>query len=258
MLFRSPSGLVVRADVHDEYVVGFPLLVTVTVANDTAGPLTFPDLGARPHLVRFNLKKGTTKWERYTTPPATEPTTTWTLPPRSQRQVTLEIPSSAGLDPGDWELGITVQDPGGAVTLPTHTVKFAAAHPVGGSYVWESTIQRTSGAIVPWVHGGTGGFDLYVMRQDPKAPTRTLGQFFLGRFPTAFDPVLTRARPDAATARYIYWASGPQSFTLARFEGTTLRGKPKVVSIPYPKSEDRKSTRLNSSHSSVSRMPSSA
>ena len=40
--------------------------------------------------------------------------------------------------------------------------------------------------------------------------------------------------------------------TLASF------GKKKVLVYFYPKAEDRKSTRLNSSHSSVSRMPSSA
>ncbi|MDP2315032.1 MAG: hypothetical protein Q8P41_19180 [Pseudomonadota bacterium] len=233
----AKNGLRISADVHEEYVTGFPMLVTVTVRNDGDKPLTFPDLGARPHLVRFTMKSGTTRWERYTTPPATEPTTMWTIPAQAQRRVTLEIPSSGGLAAGAWELAVAVQDPTGAITLPTRTIRLAAAQPVGGSYTWEPAIQQSVGAMVPWLHQGTGGFDLYLLQLDPRAPTRTLGQFFLARLPARVEPVLTRARPVDALSRYLYWQSSPQTFTFARLEGTTLRGKPRTVSLPFPAAE---------------------
>ncbi|MDP2308136.1 MAG: hypothetical protein Q8P18_19100 [Pseudomonadota bacterium] len=232
----TAAGLRVSADVHDEYLAGFPMLVTVTVRNDTDKPLPFPDLGARPHLVRFTMKSGGTRWERYTTPPAVEPTTMWAIPARAQRKVTLEIPSSSGLAAGAWELGVAVHD-SAVVTLPSQRVRLAPAAPVGGSYSWEAAIQQSVGAMVPWVHQAAGGFDLYLMQLDPKAPTRVVGQFFLARLPARMEPTLSRARPADALSRYLYWQSGPQTYTFARLEGPTLRGKPRAVSIPYPTSE---------------------
>lgn len=233
----AKNGLVVSADLRGEYLTGFPMLVTVTVRNDGDAPLPFPDLSARPHLVRFTMKKGAVKWERYTTPPAADTGATWTIGPRAQRRVTLEIPSSGGLEAGDWELGLAVHDPAGVVSLPSRPVKLAPARPVGGTYVYEPTIQQTVGAMLPWLHEGTGGFDLYLMQFAPKAPTRTVGQFHLARLPARVDPILSRARPADAASRYVYWASGPQTITLARLEGTGLRGKPRNVSLPYPKTE---------------------
>lgn len=233
----TAAGLRVSADVHEEYLTGFPMLVTVTVRNDGDKPLPFPDLGARPHLVRFTMKHGKTRWERYTTPPAVEPTAVWTIPARAQRRVTLEIPSSSGLDAGAWELAVSVHDPAAVITLPTRSVRLAAAAPVGGSYSYEAAIQQSVGAMVPWVHQAAGGFDLYLMRLDAKAPTRTVGQFFLTRLPARVDPTLARARPADALSRHIYWQSGPQTYTLAHLEGQSLRGKPRAFSIPYPTSE---------------------
>lgn len=233
---RAANGATLSVDLRDEYVTGFPILVTVTVRNDTTAPLTFPDLAARPHLVRFNMKKGTVKWERFTTPPAADPPTVWTLSPRTQRQVTLEIPSSGGLDPGQWELGVSVTDPAGAVTFDRREVRLAPARPAGGVFSYEPTIQQNYGAMIPWVHQAAGGFDLYLMQMAPKSANKVLGQFFLARLPSAADPVLTRVRASDAAARYIYWASA-QGITLARLEGTTLRGKPRTFSLPYPKVE---------------------
>jgi len=234
---KAASGIVVSADLREEYLAGFPLLVTVTVRNDTDKPLKFPDLSARPHLVRFTMKNGTTRWERYSTPPTTDPPTMWTISPRAQRKVTLEIPSSSGLDPGAWELGVAVHDPAGVLTIPNRPVRLANAAPVGGAYVWEASIQQSAGAMVPWLQQGTGGFDLYLMQLDPRSPTRAVGQFFLARLPAKVDPILSRARPSDALSRYVYWASGAQGITLARLEGQTLRGKPRTVSVPYPKFE---------------------
>jgi hypothetical protein len=234
---KAATGLVVSADLRAEYVAGFPLLVTVTVRNDTSAPLTFPDLSARPHLVHFHMKKDAVRWERYTTPPTVEPTNVWTIQPRAQRKVILEIPSSGGLDAGQWELGVEVKDPAGALVIPNRPVRLSAAKPVGGSYAWESTIQQTTGAMIPWVHQAASGFDLYLLQLAPRPANRVLGQFHLLHLDAKADPVLTRARPTEATSRYIYWVSGAQDITLARLEGSTLRAAPRTIAVPYPKSE---------------------
>ncbi len=234
---KAKNGLVVSANLREEYVTGFSMLVTLTVRNDGAAPLTFPDLAVRPHLVRFSMKKGPYKWERFTTPPATEPATEWTIAPRAQRQVTLEIPNSASLDAGDWDLSLVVKDPAGDVALASRVVKLAAAKPVGGSFQHEPTIQQSVGAMIPWLHQGTGGFDLYLMQLAAKNASKVVGQFHLARLPARVDPVLSRSRAADAGSRYLYWSSGPQAVALARLEGTALRGKPRVVSLPYPNAE---------------------
>jgi hypothetical protein len=234
---KTAGGLTLSVDLHDEYVAGFPLLVTFTVRNDTANPLPFPDLAGRPYLVRFNLQMFNRKWERYTTPPAVEPSDTWIIAPRGQRRVTLEIPSSAGVDPGDWQLGIDVLDPAGTVTVPPRPVRVAPAKLAGAAYSWESTIQQTYGAMIPWVHKAATGFDLYLLQLDPHSAAHAIGQFYLARLPTSVDPVLSRARPNDAGSRYLYWQTAPNTLGIARLDGTSLRARPRTVSVPYPKVE---------------------
>jgi hypothetical protein len=91
--------------------------------------------------------------------------------------------------------------------------------------------------MIPWVQAGATGHDLYLMQLAPKSASKVLGQFHLLRLPGKVDPVLSRARPSDAASRYIYWTSGAQALTLARLEGTAIRGKPRTVSLPYPKFE---------------------
>ena len=72
-LVEAPAtgGVVVAADLRQDYVAGFPMLVRITVRNDGDAPTSFPDLASRPWLVRFLVDgPGGQKSERYTTPPA--------------------------------------------------------------------------------------------------------------------------------------------------------------------------------------------
>lgn len=233
----STGGLRVSADLRDEYVAGFPMLVEVVVRNEGDAPKTFPDLSARPHLVHFLFQRENRRTDRYNTPPAVDPGTTWTISPRGSRRVLLEIPASAGLDPGVSTLTVRVDDPAGPVTLPSRDVRLATAKPVGGQAVHEPTIAATLGAMVPWVHQAASGFDLYLLHLDPKAPTRAQGQYHLLHLDRAVDPILSRARASDALSRYIYWQSGTAAFTFARMDGYGLRGKPRTVSLPWPAAE---------------------
>lgn len=233
----STGGLLVSADLRDEYVAGFPMLVEIVVRNDGDAPKTFPDLSARPHLVHFLFQRENKKTDRYNTPPAVDPGTTWTISPRGSRKVLLEVPASAGLDPGVSTLTVRVDDPAGPVTLPARPIRLADARPVHGHVVHEPTIATTVGAMVPWVHQATSGFDLYLLHLDPKAPTRPRGQYHLLHLDRAVDPILSRARASDALSRYVYWQSGAAAFTLARMDGYGLRGKPRTVSLPWPAAE---------------------
>lgn len=231
---KAASGVEIVTDLRAEYLVGFPLLVTITVRNPTDAALSFPDLGARPHLVRFELDGPKGKSERFTTPPETDPGTTWSIPARSERRVILEVPSSAGFPAGAWSLGVRIEDPAGALAIPARPITLAPARPIGGTPVWEPTIAATSGLALPWVHQATSGFDLYLMQYQPKQPTRVQAQYHLTHLDAAVEPVLSRSRPNDAQSRFVYWMSGSQALTLARVEGQSLRVAPKTVGVPYP------------------------
>ena len=97
----APAGATVTADLHDAYVQGEPLLVNVTVRNSGTTPITVPDLSARPWHVhfRFTLPDGHSQ-DRFNTPPKVEPAGTWTIAPRSERRVLLEVPSGDAMKAG--------------------------------------------------------------------------------------------------------------------------------------------------------------
>lgn len=230
----ASAGVVVAADLRQDYVAGFPMLVRVTVRNDGDAPATFPDLASRPWLVRFLVEgPGGQKSERYTTPPQIDSAATWTLAPRAYRTVLLEIPSSAAFAPGDWKLTVKVTSP--SVVLPTTAIRLATADPVGGTPIFEATIAGGFGQLFPWVQKAPGGHQLYLMQYSPGS-TRLEGQYYLMALSAAVDPILSRARPQDAKSRWIYWTEGV-SIRLARLDGTQLRGDPRSIAIPWPKME---------------------
>lgn len=231
------DGLRVHADLRSEYVAGFPMLVEVTVHNDTDTPRTFPDLAARPHLVHFLFQYERKRVDRFTTPPAVEPGATWKLGPKGQRRVLLEVPLSAGLDPGAVTLEVKVADPAGEVVLPALPIRLVAAAPVGGRPVWEPTIATTSGGLLPWVQRSSSGFDLYLLQFHASAPQKVAAQYHLQHLDAAAEPVLSRARAADSLSRWIYWQASPSTFAMVRLEGYRAPQRPRVVSVPFPQAE---------------------
>jgi hypothetical protein len=233
----AANGLVLSADLREEYLAGFPLLVDLTVSNRGATPLAFPDLGARPHLVHFTVGGPKGRSERHTTAPAVEPASTWNVPPGASRHVLLEVPSSAAFPAGSYSLVVSVADPAGAVTLPSAALKIVPANPVAGTPLWEPTIAANAGAMFPWVHQASSGFDLYLMHFDPAAPARVIGQYALAHLLARVDPVLARGRSNEARARHVYWLGNGNQLTVARLDVTRFEAPPRTFSLPYPKVE---------------------
>jgi hypothetical protein len=233
----SKDGLEISADIREEYLAGLPMLVEVTVRNPTKTPHTFPDLSARSHLVHFEIQLPTHKTERFTTPPQFDSPAAWSLAPGSQRRVLLEIPASNGFDPGTATLGVQVLDPAGTVEIAARPIRIAPPAPVGGSVTWEPTISTTTGGMVVWLHKAAAGFDLYLHQFNPKTPKRLLAHYRLAHLDAQVDPVLSRARASEALARWIYWKSGPQTYTFSRLAGPVLPEKPRTVAVPWPQSE---------------------
>lgn len=236
----TASGLKVTATVHPEAVVGFPVVVTFNVRNDTSANQAFPDLAARPHLVRFGVEGPRGKSERYNTPPAFDVATSWTLAPRSSRDVLLEIPSSAAFQAGLYRITVTVLDPSGAIVFAPVELTLAAAKPVSGTPVWEPTIAQNLGGIFPWVQDRGTAAGLYLMQFDARSQTRGMAQYWLADVAKGVDPVLSRCRPGDSFARYVYWTvPGASTTTLGygRLEGTAFRSGVHTAPLPYPNAE---------------------
>ncbi|MSQ00844.1 MAG: hypothetical protein EXR71_03000 [Myxococcales bacterium] len=230
----SPAGLTFSAELQDEYLEGLPILVELTVENQTADSKLTADLTARPHLVHFKLvdPRGKTS-ERFTSPPQFDTGGEWTLAPRARRSVLLEIPSSAGFDPGPWKVNVLIGDGAQAVVLATHEFRLAPAQPVGGDLTWEPTIEKNSGAIVPWTHSAKGGFDVYLNQYAIGDSTRLLAHRWLFRSAKNLSPTLSRTLPVASRSRWLYWAGDPGELRVARIEGARLSGDIRSLGFPW-------------------------
>lgn len=229
----TADGLVVRAEQRDVYISGFPALVEVVVRNPTDQPRTFPDLARRPWLVRFRVELDGRRSERATTAPSPDPGGVWTLAPRGERRVLLEIPASAALK-GAGTLALVVGEDATAVTLPTRPVAFRAAQPVAGQPLVDAGLRRTHGVDLPWVQAVPGGFDVHLLHFSPKRPAVAERDVFLARVTDKPDVQLSLARPQDAASRWIYWPASGGRFFVARLDGLALEASPRAVAVPYP------------------------
>lgn len=234
----APSGLTVHADLRDEYLHGLPILVEVALTNNTAAPVKTPDLAARRHLVHFQLVSPDGKAsERFTTPPQFDTGGDWTIAPKATRSVLLEVPSSAAFALGDWKLNVLVGDGAQAVVLPLQKLRIVPPHPVAGDPAWEPTIERNSGALVPWVHQAKAGYDLYLNQYAAADASRLVAHYRLLRSPTPLDPFLSRGPPNSARSRWLYWMNGDDEVRAVRLEGSRLSGVVRPLGTPWPKVE---------------------
>ncbi|MCB9762696.1 MAG: hypothetical protein H6739_23045 [Alphaproteobacteria bacterium] len=234
----TSAGVELLTDLRAEYILGEAMLVRFTIDNTTSEPRSFADLSSRPWLVRFELTYPNGKTQAwYTSPPEVDPNTRWSLVPRGQRRVLLEIPSSERLAAGDYSLVIKIQDDTREIVLPAHSLRIAPANPVGGEIVSEIGGVERSGHQVVWLHKAKEGYDLYLHHADGKDPRRQLGDYQLLHLDTRVDPVLAQARPQDRWDRHIYWATDSQSVAYVRLQGQgqgLAQDKPRVFRAPYP------------------------
>ena len=225
----------VSTDLRAEYIQGEPVLVRFTVANTSLQTANFADLAARPWLVRFELvDKAGKKTTWYTTPPDEDPGGSWSIPPRGQRKVLLEIPSSARLKNGSYTLTVQMQNGEESVSLPTHSLRIAAANPVHGDTLYEPDGIERYGHQAIWLHDAADGYDLYLHHADGRDPSRLIADYHLMHLDSPIEPVLTAARAQERWSRYIAWQSGPRTIEYVRLENHEIRGETGRFETPYP------------------------
>lgn len=247
----TADGLVVRADLRDVYVTGFPVLVEITVSNPTREARSFPDLAARPWLVGFAFTTGTRRTERTNTPPAQDPGGSWTLAPGGERRVLLEIPASSRLT-GASSVVVAIAGAaapaaappaspapaGGApdtrLRLPARELRFQPARPVAGHALSDPTVRSRTGDVIPWVQAlPGGGFELLALQMAPKHPDTPHALRPLLRLSRKVEPALSRGRAADAGARWLYWQDGDGRWTVGRLEAGQLRDGVRTVAVPY-------------------------
>lgn len=233
----AASGLQVSADLRDEYLQGQPVLVMVTLTNNGDAPLTVPDLTARPWRVkfRFTLPSGQAQ-NRFSTPPAQEPTATWTIPARGQKRVLLEVPSGAGLKSGAYTLAIDVDLGEQKESLTARPIRIAAASPQAAQLAPDVLLNERDGMVALWVHKASAGYDLYMAVTDARAPERGERDQFLLHLDQAVEPTLTAIRSGDAD-RYVVWANSERSIGYARLRSGRVEGAARSVDLPWPKAE---------------------
>jgi hypothetical protein len=230
----APSGLTLSANLRDEYLAGLPMLVELRAGNVGTTPVTTPDLGQRPHLVHFVLTSPAgKKTERYSTPPAFDTGGDWTIAPKAERAVLLEVPSSAALELGAWRLEILVGDGEKAVVMPAQKFVVSPARPVAGDPLWESSISRKSGSLIPWVHQAAGGWDVYLNQYAAGDADRLLVHHRLFRSSERIAPVLSRTQASTARSRWLYWAGHAGELRTVRLEGGRVTGSVRSLGIPW-------------------------
>lgn len=231
------AGLSVSADLRDEYLAGQDLLVLINLVNGGSSPVTVPDLTARPWRVkfRFTLPSGQVQ-NRFNTPPAQEPTASWTIPARGQKRVLLAVPSGEGLKEGSYTLAIEVDLGDRKETLPARPIRLVQAKPVSGHLAPDALLAERDGLAALWLHQATKGFDLYLATLDARAPERGARNDFLAHLEQRVDPRLTAARPGAGD-RYVVWAASDRSLGYLRIEGGRVEGAVRTLDLPWPKAE---------------------
>ena len=115
-----------------------------------------PDLGAQPWRTVFTIKKQGQGAQKRTNS-KNQKTNSWKIPPRGARMVLLEIPSSAGLNSGKYDLTIAI-DAQLSKYKQQQTIHLTKAKPLN-----VDTLQKDNQKLEAlWMQSTTNGFDLYL------------------------------------------------------------------------------------------------
>ncbi len=228
------GGLLLSADLRDEYLHGHKLLVALSVRNPTGSTVSFPNLEERPHLVRFDLVAPNGREStRRTAVPEEDADTLWSIGPRGQRRVVLELPSGGALAQGSYQLGLRVGLGEELAQLGPLPMRVAAARPSSGHLADDGGGFRHQGWASIWLHQAQQGQDLYLHTMGSGQPRQRGLNWHLARLSAAVDPVLSASRPMEGGSRFIYWRDG-SSLQYARLQERNLRAAPRTVELPYP------------------------
>lgn len=231
----AASPFTLTADVRSEYLHGQPMLVRVGIRNTSAETREFPDLAARPHLVRFDLQlPNGKKQSRYNTPPAEESAATWRLAAGTERDVLLAVPSGGALAAGDYQLVVTVDTADLHLELAPRPFRVAAARPVAADGPWVPGLVEKVGLQTAWVHQGKDGRHLWLHHADGRDPRTMVANYDLTALPDGVTPLISTAQPTQAWSRHIVWSQGERTIGYVQLEGPSRPVQRRAFDAPWP------------------------
>ena len=229
-------------DLRAEYLSGQPIVVTLTVKNNGSEPATFPNLSARPWLVRFKIepidssgRSGQTQ-TRFTTPPEVDGMGLWTIPPRGMRTVTIEVPSGASLGRGTYNIAIEVDGQAGLFEIANTQVSIATPSPIANHLPNEIVGIERTGLHATWLHRATTGFDLYIHSVSGDQLDGDSFNTHIAHLSSPITPTLSRSLPAQALNRFVYWSQGERGIGFVESSGE-MQNRVDSVELPYPQIE---------------------
>ena len=229
-------------DLRAEYLLGQPIVVTLTVKNNSAEPTTFPNISARPWLVRFKIEaidsrggSGQTQ-TRFTTPPEVDDMGVWTIPPRGMRTVAIEIPSGSGLSRGTYNIAVEVEGQAGLFEIASTQISIAPPSPVADHLPSEVLGIERTGLHATWLHRASSGFDLYIHSVNGDQVNGDSFNTHIAHLSSPIDPTLSRSLPAQALNRFVYWRQGERGIGFIESSGEP-QNMVDSVELPYPQIE---------------------
>jgi hypothetical protein len=201
----------IEADLQPVYPLGRTIVVTLTVENDGAVPLTTPDLSSRPWLVHFELADAERhRQTRSSQAPPEDAGGTWEIAPGSRRQVVLTIPGSGGLHAGEWTVEVAIDELDLAHPQGTFTLR-----PVGVTAV-DLAPARTETLVDLWIDGIRRPYQGYLRAAPSGRPDAELENWFVMSVDRpVLAPILSEATPGRPWVRHVVWLEGASLFSVA-------------------------------------------
>lgn len=232
------DGARVDAELRAEYLVGEQVLVPVTVANPGAAPLSFPDLTARPWLVRFELvQPGGGALRRSTAPPAQDDGRTVQIAVRGHRRTLLEVPGADATAAGEYQLAVQLVQGERVSEIRRQAVRFAPARAAAVDLGPDAIAGSKAGVRAVWVHQAAQGADLYLHRARTEDPSAGGTHKHLLHLDAVVQPWLAAARTGDASSAVVAWSTGPRGLRVVEVDPMGLVSVDRAVGLPWPSAE---------------------
>lgn len=231
------DGMEVQAQLRSEYLVGAPVLVSVSVSNPGTSSGVFPDLAARPWLVRFEfVSPDGSSLRRSTAVPkgGSDSDRTVRIPVRAQRRILLQVPGAQATSAGSYQLGVQLVIGDTTTDIARRTVQFAPPRLVAGDLGAGTLAGTKVGLRAVWLHQAHQGFDVYLNQASSVNLMAPGTDRYLFHVDARIQPWLAASRSTEATAPVVVWQEAGHRVRVVRVDSTGVVSTDRAVDAPWP------------------------
>ncbi len=208
---------------HKRAMVGQTIQVKIVVSNPDPDPLSFPDVGNRPWLVRFDTVDPQGKRRQlYSTPPLEDPGTQWSIAPGERREALFDIPTSDTWTTGQATVNITVND----IAVGSTNFELIEINPHHTDSNSKPVDQTQGPVAVLYATLERSDTELWLGRSGRKD--------FLLSIPGRVKPELSMARADRHIGRWITWKDDKDRLWGLQTHLREIQTEPFTINFPWP------------------------